>query len=263
MTCPESLRVQAYFDGETDVLTAAELERHVEGCGECRGLLADLGRSRAMSRDGFSNFVTPPALRARVMRTLDRESGTVPPPARRRDDRPWTTRAFWTGACSGMVGVAAAAAVLFAVLTPMSNDALLDSLVDDHVNSLLPGHLIGVESADHHTVKPWFAGHADVSPIVEDFAANGFRLVGGRADYLASQRAAVVVYQHGLHVINVFSWTHNSRGPPRDTTRRGYRMVFWTVGDLQYCAVSDAGWAELRTLAQLLADAGNQDRAGR
>jgi anti-sigma factor RsiW len=107
-------------------------------------------------------------------------------------------------------------------------------------------------------VKPWFAGHADVSPVVADFAAQGYRLVGGRADYLEHQRAAVVVYQHGAHVINVFSWSGGG-GLSKQATRNGYHMVFWTTGDLHYCAVSDAGWDELSRLVRLLQEQSTRD----
>jgi anti-sigma factor RsiW len=49
----------------------------------------------------------------------------------------------------------------------------------------------------------WFAGHADVSPVVTDFDQQGYRLIGERADYFEHQRAAVVVYQHGAHVLGL------------------------------------------------------------
>jgi anti-sigma factor RsiW len=123
----------------------------------------------------------------------------------------------------------------------------------------MPDHLIDVVSTDKHTVKPWFAGHADVSPVVADFAEQGYRLIGGRADYFDHQRAAVIVYQHGSHVINVFSWAATKDSVPRDTTRNGYHMAFWRTGDLVYCAVSDTGWDELRRLVRLLQDLGAHD----
>jgi len=120
--------------------------------------------------------------------------------------------------------------------------------------ALLPAHLIDVASTDQHTVKPWFAGHADVSPVVADFAPQGYRLIGGRADYFDHQRAAVIVYQHGAHVINVFSWAKDKRSIPQNTTRDGYHLAFWQAGDLEYCAVSDTGWDELLRLVGLLRD---------
>jgi anti-sigma factor RsiW len=132
---------------------------------------------------------------------------------------------------------------------------LLDDLVSAHVRSLMPEHLIDVVSTDKHTVKPWFAGHTDVSPVVADFDAQGYRLVGGRADYFDHQRAAVVVYQHGPHVINVFSWAADERGVPENTTRNGYHLAFWRTGNIVYCAVSDTAWEELMRLVTLLQDA--------
>jgi anti-sigma factor RsiW len=108
-------------------------------------------------------------------------------------------------------------------------------------------------------VKPWFAGHTDVSPAVADFDQQGYRLVGGRADYFDRQRAAVVVYQHGSHVINVFSWASDQRSVPKNTTRNGYHLAFWKSGNLVYCAVSDTAWDELLGLVRLLQDVSTRD----
>ena len=161
-------------------------------------------------------------------------------------------RPFWAGALGALGGAAIAASAAFLLLSPPANNALLDDLVSAHVRSLMPAHLIDVESTDRHTVKPWFAGHTDVSPAVADFSAQGYRLVGGRADYFAHQRAAAVVYQHGSHVINVFSWASDHGRLPNETTRNGYHLACWNEGNLNYCAVSDTGWDELRGLERLL-----------
>jgi hypothetical protein len=69
----------------------------------------------------------------------------------------------------------------------------------------------------------------------------------------------VVVYQHGAHLINVFSWRGGAGELPADTTLRGYHLAFWRTGDLTYCAVSDTGWPELQGLEQLLAGAGERE----
>jgi anti-sigma factor RsiW len=161
------------------------------------------------------------------------------------------------GALGGAGGTAIAATLAFLLLVPRFANPLLDELVSAHVRSLMPAHLIDVVSTDKHTVKPWFAGHTDVSPVVADFEAQGYRLIGGRADYLDHQRSAVVIYQHGAHVINVFSWAGNERALPVDTTRSGYHLAFWRDGDLNYCAVSDTGWDELWGLVRLLRDTGS------
>jgi anti-sigma factor RsiW len=94
--------------------------------------------------------------------------------------------------------------------------------------SLMPEHLIDVVSTDKHTVKPWFPGHADVSPAVADFEMQGYKLIGGRADYLGHQRVAVVVYQRGSHIINVFSWDANQSALPRNLSAEA---TIWLFGN--------------------------------
>jgi anti-sigma factor RsiW len=274
--CAETLRVQAYFDGEVDAVSAAEIERHAEHCAECRALLQDMQKVRTALRENITYAVTPPSLRAQIMDALDREPATgvapagvaasgaaagmgAPAPKSRsfakqtQGRAQWRGRSFWTGAFSGIGGAAIAAALAFFLIlpgvTPLTND-----LVSAHVRSLMPDHLIDVVSTDRHTVKPWFAGHADVSPVVADFDSLGYRLVGGRADYIEHQRSAVVVYRHGSHVINVFTWAADDRRNPSNTTRNGYHLAFWQQGDIQYCAVSDTGWDELLGLVRLMRD---------
>ena len=288
MRCAESLRVQAYFDAEVDAVSAADIERHLEHCAECRALLQDLEQVRTVLRRDSAYVRAPMELRAKIMRALDQENttdaavsegtptaegtgapegtlttGGSEPPAgtelprgtsrpRERFSSNWRTRPFWVGALGGAGGMAIAAAFAFLLLVPRFANPLLDELVSAHVRSLMPSHLIDVESTDKHTVKPWFAGHADVSPVVADFEPQGYRLIGGRVDYLEHQRSAVVVYQHGAHVINVFSWAGRERALPADVTRSGYHLAFWKAGDLEYCAVSDTGWDELLGLVRLL-----------
>lgn len=310
MQCAEALRVQAYFDAEVDAVSAADIERHLEHCAECRALLQDLEQVRTVIRRDSVYAHAPAALRARILDALDHE-GTyatpglegdtaldqasapqevaaltgiqVPegaaalggnttlnsPPARKRSSptSEWPSvdrrrRSFWVGALGGVGGTAVAATLAFLLLAPPLVNPLLDELVSAHVRSLMPTHLIDVVSTDRHTVKPWFAGHADVSPVVADFESQGYKLIGGRADYLDHQRSAAVVYQHGAHVINVFSWAGGERAVPGDTTRSGYHLAFWRAGDLNYCAVSDTGWDELRGLVRLLQDLGTGETPG-
>jgi anti-sigma factor RsiW len=262
MRCAESLRVQASFDGELDAVSAAEIERHAEHCVECRVLLEELRQLRFALRQQSTYEQAPAALRNRILRTLDGESATGAPRRLRffrRLPASWSPRPFLMGAFSGIGGAAIAASIALFMLAPRFGNPLLDELVSAHVRSLMPAHLIDVVSTDKHTVKPWFAGHTDVSPMVADFEEQGYKLIGGRADYFDRQRAAVVVYQHGAHVINVFSWAAARGALPKDTTRNGYHLAFWRTGDLEYCAVSDTGWDEMLGLARLLQDAGTRD----
>ena len=270
MRCAESLRVQAYFDGEVDAVSAVEIERHAEHCGACRTLLKDLEQVRAALRRSAAYAHAAPALRASISRALDQDSAAPAQDMRERDIRERDVRGrtaptrrirpFWLGALGGVGASAIAAACAFLLILPRLGSPLIDELASAHVRSLMPAHLIDVVSTDRHTVKPWFAGHADVSPVVADFEPQGYRLIGGRADYLDRQRSAVVVYQHGAHVINVFSWAGDGRGLPADVSRNGYHFVFWKSGNLDYCAVSDTAKDELQSLVRLLQDLGARDR---
>ena len=68
MQCAESLRVQAYFDGEVDAVSGAEIERHADHCNECRVLLEDLVKVRSALRRDVLDFAggasTTPGLAA-------------------------------------------------------------------------------------------------------------------------------------------------------------------------------------------------------
>jgi anti-sigma factor RsiW len=261
MPCAETEhRLQAYFDGELDALGAAAFEGHLENCAECRTALEGLEVTRSALRARLPFERAPAALAARITAALDREASA--PADRKRPGRgrpaPWRAApSFWRGLFTGVGGGVLAAALALFLIAP-ARGPLLDDLVNAHVRSLLPSHLVDVESTDRHTVKPWFAGHVDVSPAVYDFTAEGYRLLGGRADYFEHQRAAALVYQHGAHVINVFSWAGEGP-PPADTTRNGYHLAFWAEGNLRYCAVSDTGWPELLKLVNLIRAAEGQE----
>jgi anti-sigma factor RsiW len=111
-------------------------------------------------------------------------------------------------------------------------------------------HLTDVLTSDQHTVKPWLSRHIDVSPPVQELAAEGFPLVGGRIDYIDGHPAAVVVYRHAKHVINLFAWASTSADAPmRTEIRQGFNVVMWRKGGIAYAAVSDVAADQLMTFA--------------
>lgn len=259
MTHPDSLHLQAYFDSEVDAVLAADIEQHLERCDLCRSQLEDMDRTRSSLRAHLPDYRIPASLRAQLYGSLERESAAAGTVRRTRARGSWPSWQFWLGTLSGG-GIATVAATLLVFLVWMPRAApLADDLISAHVRSLMSTHPIDVVSTDRHTVKPWFAGHADVSPVVADFEPEGYRLVGGRADYLEHQRAAVMVYQHGAHLIDVFSWAAGPGPLPARVARDGYHVACWRAKDLNYCAVSDTGWDELQSLEKLLRDLSAQD----
>jgi len=129
---------------------------------------------------------------------------------------------------------------------------LAQEIVSAHVRSLITDHLTDVASTDQHTVKPWFTGKVTFSPTVADLAAQGFPLIGGRLDVLDDQPVAVLVYQRRKHFINLFirPSTSNVSSSGKSLAQRGYHLVHWTAGGMDYWAVSDVNAADVQDFAQ-------------
>jgi anti-sigma factor RsiW len=141
-----------------------------------------------------------------------------------------------------------------ALSSPNNSATIAEEAIADHIRALMPGHLSDVESTDQHTVKPWFDGKLDFAPPVENFTAQGFSLIGGRLDYLDHHPAAALVYERRKHFISVFLLPATGE-PDRaesQTTERGYNVISWTRGAMNYWLVSDLNPSELEELAKLL-----------
>ncbi|NYH19608.1 zf-HC2 domain-containing protein [Paraburkholderia bryophila] len=147
---------------------------------------------------------------------------------------------------------AGAAVVTLNLSRPADLSPFTDELVESHVRAQVSGRDIDVISTDKHTVKPWFNGRLDYSPPVEDLAASGFPLEGGRLDYLAHQRVGVLVYHYRKHVIDVYVFpqagsggtAHNTEGAapttPATLEREGYSIAHWNAAGMTWWAITDA-----------------------
>jgi anti-sigma factor RsiW len=244
MSCPEILRTQAWLDGELDEATAAEAERHANACAACRAFVADAAALSDSMRERAARWTAPPHLRTRITAAIANDSRRVRINLRSEN--------FWFGAAGGVGLSALAAAMVFFLLLPVASSTFLESVTDAHTNALMSHHTIEVVSSNHHTVKPWFAGRVEVSPPVADFAAQGFALVGGRVARVAGAPAAVVVYRHGAHEVELFAWADKGRLLPRGGVSHGYRTMFWKEGDLDLAAISDMERGELEKFVQLV-----------
>lgn len=92
-----------------------------------------------------------------------------------------------------------------------------------------------------------------MAPVVEDFAAQGYSLIGGRIDYAGTERVPVLVYRHGKHVIDVFvlsSAVDAGSGAP--VQMQGYVLEAATLGGQPAAIVSDMDQAELTKFRDLL-----------
>jgi anti-sigma factor RsiW len=206
-------------------------------------------------RDALPVYEASPELRdwaRKEARKLDDES--VPGRASMNPARARFGGSFPLRIAAGLI-IAAFAGWGIGSLRPIgsaaSTDKTTNELVDAHVRSLLPGHLMDVVSTDRHTVKPWFTGKTDIAPPVVDLSDRGFPLLGGRLDYVDGHSAATLAYGRRLHTINLFVW-RSAGGEPADGSFmvRGYSLLHWTNGGLSYWAISDAALSELQAFRE-------------
>ena len=238
MNCNETLQTQSYLDGELQGADASAAEQHLEGCAECQSLAAETADLSDALRQ-IVRYRAPDTLRHRLKKELDREARRSP------------AKSFWVGAASGGGLSALAAGFALMLLLPPSVATLSQAVVDSHSAALTSEKTIMVASSSHHTVKPWLAAHAGISPLVTDLADQGFVLTGGRTDEVAGTRAAVAVYRHGNHEVDLFAWPDRGAGLPQAGMARGFRTAFWKVNDLDYAAVSDVDAAAFQKFVGL------------
>ena len=246
MSCQEAQALlDGYVDGELDVVSSVDVERHLQACQACAHTYKNHDALRSAIRGGELYFRPPAALQKRV-RAAVRQANRA-----EIHTRPWPWRGLRVAA--SLAAVAVLVWSLVPVLTGPSADHLLTrELIAGHVRSLMAAHLTDVASSDQHTVKPWFEGKLDFSPPVTDLTAQGFPLVGGRLDYLDNKPVAALVYRRQQHVINLFIWpaTSGALAGEKTTTQQGYHLIYWAQAGLSYWAVSNLNLDELQAFVQ-------------
>lgn len=204
--------------------------------------------SQAIRRHA-SRYTASPALRASVRTQIAlADAGRRARPA---SPLGWLRSLSWRTAAVGFALGVLSVLCVGPLLRLVDSPAAIESeLVADHVRALGAGPLVAVESSDRHTVKPWFQGRIDYAPPVRDLADAGFPLLGGRLEHVHDQTVAVLVYKRKLHVINLFVWPSDGARSVQHDVRRGFNIVHWADGSMQYWLVSDVEGAELEALAR-------------
>jgi anti-sigma factor RsiW len=249
-------RLSAHLDGELDAGEALEVAAHLTTCEACATEYTLLLNTVESMRQGMPPLRAPDALRARVVDAIHHATALPPGRAGRTVRAPGSPRT-WLAAAIVVLMIGAAYGIGArsgrSAITPMA-----EAMLTAHVRSLQGGHLTDVASTDQHTVKPWFTGKLDFSPVVPRLEAEGFPLLGGRLEYVGDRAAAALVYQRRAHVINVLTYPSvASEGTALHLeSRRGFQIANWTTGGMAYWVVSDLNEDELRTFCSLMRDAG-------
>lgn len=250
--------LDAYADNALGLADAARLNRHLQRCAACRAELAAIRGLGHALRAQAPYHRAPDALHQRVLAGLPHDGQHGPAPAApavpmRGRMVGWGLQAW---ANVGTAVVAACAVALAAALwlqRPAAQGLLAQQVVASHVRALLSGHPIDVISTDEHTVKPWFNGRLDYAPPVIDLAAQGFPLAGGRVDYVAARRVAVLTYHTGGHPIDLYLFPAEGGASMLETrSDDGYSLATWTAGGMRYWAITDAESAALQRFVQAL-----------
>jgi anti-sigma factor RsiW len=236
--------LDAYVDGELDLVRQIDFEKHLEGCAVCTAAAKNLSLFRNAIRNSAPRYLASPELKQRIRATLPskktRRTGLLL-------DGPWLRFTALAASLLLLVGLG------WGTVRHRRIDQLGSEAVELHVRSLMASHLVDVTSTDQHTVKPWFAGRLDFSPPVVDLATEGFPLFGGRLERIGHQTAAAVVYSRRKHAINLLIWPAESGAIASfQAARDGYAMEGWVKNGMNFLAISEIPRTELAEFAQAI-----------
>jgi len=95
-------------------------------------------------------------------------------------------------------------------------------------------------------------GRFDVAAPVLDLTAEGFRLIGGRLDYIDGRTIAAVVYKRRGHLINLFVAQALSSAPfaPQSKSVQRFNILCWSELGLDLVAISDVNVDELQEFSE-------------
>ena len=252
----ELQNVNAFVDGELDVLSQREIEARMKHDVALRAQVEGLRHLRATVRDLAEYHVAPEAFRQRVASLVAMPAHM---PARLSVGK--ATVQHWL-AWRPMVVSFAAMALALALLVlnvnqtrwrPGYDDRLGEEVVASHVRSTLGQHLVDVTSSDHHTVKPWLSSKLDFSPAIQESLLPGSVLLGGRVDYLDGRPVAALVYRQGEHVVNSFLWPTNAVDVGAVfSAKRGFQIAHWSRNGMNHWVISDVNREEFGAIVHAL-----------
>jgi anti-sigma factor RsiW len=244
--------IDAYIDNELDIASTILVKQHLRDCRDCQQLLECQKLVTTLLDNPQIRFEVPDSLSGRVQSALPVPRFAVKQRSSSRLLLPWFTIPL---AMAATIAVMLGLAFLNqeGVFDRSQGNALAQEAISSHIRSLLATHLFDIPATEQHTVKPWLDGKLNFSPPVHDFAERGFRLTGGRLDYLNGREVAALVYQRSLHIINLFIWPSKfSRNTAATSfSKDGYNVLHWAHEGFEFWAISDVNAEDLRAFADL------------
>jgi len=123
--------LHAYADGELDLLSAREIEKHLRACDDCCRAEGQIRALRDAITTGAPAYHAPAHLRRKIRAALQREAKATD-----KNLSPWL--AFATGVAIAAVVLSF---VVFQTLRPSRGNSMAEEVIANHVRSLLATHL--------------------------------------------------------------------------------------------------------------------------
>jgi anti-sigma factor RsiW len=235
------LLVHAYLDGELDAANALGIAQRMSAEPALAAEGERVSALKRLLRERLPRESAPPALHARIEASI----GGV---------RSQRAQPSWRAlAASIALTAVVASSSTWIIFGPQPENTVAESLVSDHIRSLMASEPTDVASSDRHTVKPWFNGRIPESPRVVDLAKVDFPLVGGRLDVISQTPVPTLVYRHDKHLISLTEMPAEMHLDLARTPRtiNGYNVVHWTENGVSYWAISDLAATKLEAFAHL------------
>ena len=242
MTCAISQRLfDLHLDGELTPKELVEVEDHIESCVLCQQLYDDLNDFQRRVRKAIAGYEPPAHLRRNIEIAVAQQA--------RPAMQPWN----WAAVAVSLLLFASLVWNISLYSRHSASDVVAQQVLSNHLRSIMGAHLLDVESSDQFKVRSWFIGKVDFLPEVKDFTSQGFRLLGGRIEYIDGRPVTALVYERQQHVMNLFLWPSesHSQGGTRAVKLSGYNLLSWTDEGITCWAASDLPRTDLDQFAKL------------
>jgi anti-sigma factor RsiW len=240
--------IQDLLDNRLDAATRAEVERHVEACTECRREFEALRWTKSFVAKRFGAKAAPSELRENILRALEADAGS----ARTITSHP----SFQTRKLKPLLAWAAALVALgILALILIPKQRTVPQVVARDFRTYQNQKLtLELDTPDVKKMEAFFARpDLPFTPHVYDLSAKGYRLVGGRVQFLRGQRTEWVAYRGPnnqavvcqMYVGNVSelpvgSVEREHRGKKFHVYQvKGVTMVFWQDRKVVCVLISD------------------------
>ena len=248
----EPQQLNAFVDGELDLLAQREIEDRLQHDDALRAEVQALRQLRQSVRDHADYHVAPDAFRRRIEALVPVAAAM---PSRLSVGR--GSLQHWLDWRPMLVAFAAMALLVVTLMQtgwrPGDGDRLGQQVIASHVRSTLGLHLVDIASSDHHTVKPWLSSKLDFSPPVQEALLPGSVFLGGRVDYLDGRPVAALVYRQGAHVVSSFMWpTPLADAAAKFSAERGFQVAHWSRAGMTHWVVSDVDREQFAAIVRAL-----------